>query len=235
MKYQRLKSIDGSGTIMRYYELAEGQVAYTNCFYDITSNKCSKVSGTPTGELIGFSHGGDRLVSGCMLLDINPAVVYMGILEDGDDDRPNIGEIVNGYQKVIDTHYDGDEGVSGKGTKPEEWGIERMTNPYYLFTIVQPEGTEATIDDSTAGTPTHSAYPVVEPMPLQAIITFESNGGSTVPAQLVVVGEKATEPTDPTKDGYTFGGWYTEAALTNEFDFDTAIEESMTLYAKWTP
>ena len=159
MKYQRLKSIDGSGTIMRYYELAEGQTAYTNVFYEVASNKCSKVSGTPTGELIGFSHGGDRLVNGCMLLDINPAVVYMGILEEEDTDRPNIGELVNGYQKVIDTHYDGDENVSGKGTNPTVWGIETLTNPYYLFTIVQPTGTSAEIDDSTAGEETHPAYP----------------------------------------------------------------------------
>ena len=35
VKYQRLKSIDGSGTIMRYYELAENEDAYTNAFYGI--------------------------------------------------------------------------------------------------------------------------------------------------------------------------------------------------------
>lgn len=164
MKYQRLKSIDGSGTIMRYYELADGEEAYTNVFYEVASNKCAKISGTPTGELIGFSHGGDRLVNGCMLLDINPSIVYMGIFEEGEESRPNIGEIVNGYQKVIDTHYDNDE-VSGKGTNPKEWGIERLDNPYYLFTIVQPTGTSTEVDDSTAGTPTHPAYPVVEPDP----------------------------------------------------------------------
>jgi hypothetical protein len=163
MKYQRLKSIDGSGTIMRYYELADGQEAYTNVFYEVASNKCAKISGTPTGELIGFSHGGDRLAKGLMLLDINPGVVYMGILEDGDE-RPNIGDLVNGYQKVIDTHYDNEE-ASGKGTNPSIWGIETLDNPYYLFVIVQPEGTAATVDDSTAGEPTAPAYPVAKPDP----------------------------------------------------------------------
>ena len=34
-------------------------------------------------------------------------------------------------------------------------------------------------------------------------------------------------------DGYSFGGWYTEAACQNAFDFETAITKDMTLYAKW--
>jgi uncharacterized repeat protein (TIGR02543 family) len=38
-----------------------------------------------------------------------------------------------------------------------------------------------------------------------------------------------------TRDGYTFGGWYREAAFINEWDFDTDVVTSdMTLYAKWT-
>lgn len=160
MKYQRLKSIDGSGTIMRYYDV-NGE-ALCNCFYGVKDNKASKIVGAVGAdvELIGFSHGGDNLAKGLLFLDINPAIVYMGILEEDDAGRPNIGEVVNGYQKVIDTHYDGDAGVSGKGTNPEEWGIERMTNPYYLFTIVQPEGTAAdAIDDTNAGEKSGSNFP----------------------------------------------------------------------------
>ena len=150
MKYRRLKTIAGDGTIMRYYELADGQEALCNCFYGIASNKASKIEGTASGvQLIGFSHGGDNLAAGLIFLDVNPAVVYMGLLEDGDT-QPNIGDVVNGYQKVIDTHYDSDA-ASGKGTMPEEWGIEDLDNPYYLFTIIQPSGTSASEDDEDAG------------------------------------------------------------------------------------
>lgn len=148
-EYRRLKSIDGSGTIMRYYELKD-DLAYTNCFYEIKDGKAEKIEGAASGNLIGFSHGGNALAKGLIFLDINPSVVYMGILED-DEEGPAIGDIVNGYQKVIDTHYD-DDTASGKGTNPEEWGIETLDNPYYLFTIVQPEGSEATVDDAEAGT-----------------------------------------------------------------------------------
>ncbi len=80
-------------------------------------------------------------------------------------------------------------------------------------------------------------------------ITFNSQGGSEVPNQLVWTRQSSTstsaavdcalvKPTDPTRTGYTFGGWYTDAACTNgnEFDFDnqTQIRTDTTLYAKWT-
>lgn len=34
---------------------------------------------------------------------------------------------------------------------------------------------------------------------------------------------KVAKPTDPTKEGYTFGGWYTDQACTKEFDFNTVL------------
>ena len=65
-------------------------------------------------------------------------------------------------------------------------------------------------------------------------VTFNSNGGSTVASQTVVDGSKATKPSDPTKSGYTFGGWYTNSACTTAYSFDTAVTADITLYAKWT-
>ena len=62
-------------------------------------------------------------------------------------------------------------------------------------------------------------------------VTFESNGGSNV-ASKQTIGYVA-RPTDPTKDDYEFAGWYTDAELTNEFNFNDKISENITLYAKW--
>ena len=64
-------------------------------------------------------------------------------------------------------------------------------------------------------------------------VTFDSQGGSKVDSQTVSHGGTVTEPTAPTYKGYTFGGWYTEAGCTTEYDFTTAVTESLTLYAKW--
>ena len=65
-------------------------------------------------------------------------------------------------------------------------------------------------------------------------VTFETNGGTAVAAQTVTDGSKAVKPADPTKDGFTFDGWYQDATLTVAFSFDTAITANTTLYAKWT-
>ncbi|WP_159721872.1 InlB B-repeat-containing protein [Enterococcus sp. CSURQ0835] len=64
-------------------------------------------------------------------------------------------------------------------------------------------------------------------------ITFDSNGGSSVAPLTVRKGEQLQKPTDPTKKGYTFDGWYTDAALTKAYDFSQPIETNFTLYAKW--
>ncbi len=144
MKYRRLKTVADHSFVLRYYKLKDA-VAYTNAIYEIDDNgEATKVSGTPTGKLIGFSHGGNNLAKGMILLDVNGQAVYMGLLEEGDT-QPAIGDLVNGYQKVIDTHYDTD------AMNDDGFGVETMDTPYYLFTIVQPAGSSETVDDSEAG------------------------------------------------------------------------------------
>lgn len=65
-------------------------------------------------------------------------------------------------------------------------------------------------------------------------VTFETNGGSAIEAQLVPEGTFATKPVPaPTKEGNLFEEWYTEQTMTNRFDFYTPITKDITLYAKW--
>ena len=66
-------------------------------------------------------------------------------------------------------------------------------------------------------------------------VVFNSNGGSTVEGTTVAAGGTVTRPTtDPTREGYTFGGWYTDAACTQQYEFDTSVSSNLVLYAKWT-
>ncbi|MDY0294817.1 MAG: InlB B-repeat-containing protein [Acholeplasmataceae bacterium] len=67
----------------------------------------------------------------------------------------------------------------------------------------------------------------------QYTITFEVNGGSAVAAITQASGTTVTAPTDPTKSGFNFGGWYSDAALTTAYTFGTMPAENITLYAKW--
>ncbi len=64
-------------------------------------------------------------------------------------------------------------------------------------------------------------------------VTFNSNGGSAVDPQTVESGNKVTKPSNPTKAGYSFEGWFTDSACTQAFDFTTSISGDITLYAKW--
>jgi len=65
-------------------------------------------------------------------------------------------------------------------------------------------------------------------------ITFNSNGGSAVPAQTVMIGRFVTKPANPTKTGYTFIRWCSDAALTNEYIFETTQANTpLTIYAAW--
>lgn len=65
------------------------------------------------------------------------------------------------------------------------------------------------------------------------IVDFRTNGGSIVSSVKVKKGEKVIRPEDPTKEGYTFGGWFTDEALKKEYDFDTKVQKKLVLYAKW--
>ena len=64
-------------------------------------------------------------------------------------------------------------------------------------------------------------------------VSFDSNGGSDVPEQLIGEGNQATRPQNPSKTGFGFAGWFTDEALTIEYDFDTPVTGDITLYAAW--
>ena len=65
-------------------------------------------------------------------------------------------------------------------------------------------------------------------------LTFNSNGGSPVTAITQAFGTTVNAPTDPTKTGYTFAGWYNEVGLTTPYTFPHTMGLSTTIYAKWT-
>jgi uncharacterized repeat protein (TIGR02543 family) len=64
-------------------------------------------------------------------------------------------------------------------------------------------------------------------------VTFESNGGSDVEATTALEGERVYRPQDPKRVGYTFAGWYVDAALETPYDFLLPASKNLTLYAKW--
>lgn len=64
-------------------------------------------------------------------------------------------------------------------------------------------------------------------------LTFETNGGSAINSVTVRHGNAVARPADPTKDKYTFIGWYADPEFTEEYDFATVLEADKTIYAKF--
>ena len=113
----------------------------------------------------------------------------------------------------------------------------KYTYPYDTGTFYLKEYISDTTTFEPDRTNSETVMIVVEgPSP---IITFDSMGGSEVSAvhSPYVLGtpETITEPAAPTRDGYTFNGWYTDPEYNEKFDFSTTVTSDMTLYAKWAP
>lgn len=64
-------------------------------------------------------------------------------------------------------------------------------------------------------------------------LTFETNDGSAINPVTVRHGNAVARPADPTKDKYTFIGWYADPEFTKEYDFATVLEADKTIYAKF--
>ena len=64
-------------------------------------------------------------------------------------------------------------------------------------------------------------------------LTFETNGGSAIDPVTVRHGNAVAKPADPTKDKYTFIGWYVDPEFNEKYDFATVLEADKTIYAKF--
>ena len=65
-------------------------------------------------------------------------------------------------------------------------------------------------------------------------ITFDSKGGTDVPAHNQMYGQLLELPEPPTREGYVFTGWYVDTACYDLWDVEQdTIQADMTLYAGW--
>ncbi len=63
-------------------------------------------------------------------------------------------------------------------------------------------------------------------------IAFDVNGGTPIESQKIETGNTPVKPADPTKNGYTFAGWYKDKELSIPYDF-APVNADTTVYAKW--
>jgi uncharacterized repeat protein (TIGR02543 family) len=65
-------------------------------------------------------------------------------------------------------------------------------------------------------------------------ITFHTNGGGSIDDQILLKGQLIQRPSDPSKDEFAFGAWYTDnITFKEQWNFNTIPTTGKTLYAKW--
>lgn len=65
-------------------------------------------------------------------------------------------------------------------------------------------------------------------------VSFDTGTEEEIASQTVQYGARATQPTNPTRVGYTFNGWRTRSATGSLYSFSTSITSDITLYAAWS-
>ncbi|MCH5163154.1 MAG: InlB B-repeat-containing protein [Clostridiales bacterium] len=105
------------------------------------------------------------------------------------------------------------------------------------------EGTaEITVKYGDVTAATKLSVKVVVPEDTKYDVEFHANNaayaeyitGMPRSPQRIVEGETIDEPQNPELGGFVFGGWYTDAACTDKWDFQTGVTADTELYAKWT-
>lgn len=67
----------------------------------------------------------------------------------------------------------------------------------------------------------------------QYSVNFRTNGGSGIDEQSIEYGKTVSRPSNPSREGYTFEGWYSDEACTMQYDFKTEIKANTVIYANW--
>ena len=104
------------------------------------------------------------------------------------------------------------------------------------YSVTNTDGTVVYFIDAQAASDYAKESGAQAPVVLKVTVNFDSNQGTAVDSQLVPVGDKVVKPADPTKEGYTFSGWFTNEDCTNAYDFDADVDGTQpefTLYAGW--
>ena len=112
----------------------------------------------------------------------------------------------------------------GTGQKLIRVTYENMTAEYSIE-VRNPDGTRDPEDNNGNGSSV-----IIKWSP---VVKFNSNNGTKVSSQIANPDGKVAEPPPPNKPGFTFGGWYEDAALTKPFDFNKPIDKDIVLFAKW--
>ena len=126
------------------------------------------------------------------------------------------------------------------GTPAQKWYVERTPDGYYSLRssvnnlYLDYEGEAAQLSNLRVMHGSGGASQKFLLIPVSCTVAFESNGGTAVSPVSVRPRTATQAPPDPTRSGYTFGGWYSDQGLTTAYDFSAPVLGDLTLYARWS-
>lgn len=126
---------------------------------------------------------------------------------------------LNGLYYELDTTWDA-------GYSPEKYRYLLIGSIGWPATPHNELGDEFTKSDFAA------AYPL-SPYNRYIKIRFETNGAEAIEGLTMSGGETLAQPDAPAKDGYWFGGWYSDSSFASFYDFTAPLAVDLTLYARW--
>ena len=206
-----------SGTVKNCYNIGDvsgkisvgGVVGWNRSSVTNCYNTGSVSDGTYTGGVVGYNDGDS--VTNCYFLQ--------GTAESGIGENDVSGD-ATATEKDRATFHSGEvawlleNGQAEDQTTPV-WGQSDLTTPDSWPTLVA-------LDKNENAKPVYKVVFISDNTEIEAQY---ANNGMTV----------GSPTTNPTKEGYTFAGWFTEDSGGSQWNFSTAVTENMTLYAQWTP
>ena len=163
------------------------------------------VSGGISGGVVGYNSGGS--VANCYYQTGKGATVGIGGTT-GDNSSQTAAKSLEDFRSGEVAYL-----LQGTQTTPV-WGQSALGTEDSLPTLVA-------LDKDENAKPVYKVAFISDNTEIEAEY---ANNGMTV----------GSPTTNPTKEGYTFAGWFTESSGGSQWNFSTAVTENMTLYAQWT-
>lgn len=169
---------------------------------------------------------------------------WIGDHDCGGDEKPEQQETLTVNFHFVDGTVEVVQIDTPKGEQvPFGTFVDKLDDQYDGITWywTQYEGAEVVSPNSQLGGEGHHVINVyehkaVDPVPVYYTVTFDDMVDGTVDQSFQVEEGSTVDQSEvktPTRDGYTFDGWYVDKEYTAEFDFNTPIKENKTVYAKW--
>ena len=214
-----------AGTVKSYSVYIGSDGEFTK--YDDINVKVDTIT-TKGTKVIDLSDNKDNI--GYLRIAVSGCCVFQSV-------KVTYGESITSYSVSF---FDGDKEYTDLATKVDENGkLIRPTDPEkegYIFAgwytdseFKEPYNFDSSVTNNLKLYAKFEESAAVETQ----TVTFMKDAETLFDTSVVKKGNTVGVPAEPTNDGYSFAGWYTDVKCTTAYDFNLPVNTDITLYAKW--